>query len=443
MTASRRTARRTAGPSSGTDVAVIGAGHAGLTMSWYLQQAGVEHVVLERRDRLGGGWQDRWDAFRLVSPNWTSSFPGDPYRGPDPDAFMSRAEITARVAGYAERIGAPVRLGVHVRHLSTDGASFRLETTDGVLRARTVVSAAGSFHRPHIPDIAHGLPARLVQVHTHAYRNPESLPAGGVLVVGSGQSGVQIAQELRDAGRDVYLSVGSSGWAPRRYRGVDFFYWLGMVAIFGEAVGAPLPTVETLADPRMRLMANPQLSGHGGGHDVDLRRMAADGLHLVGRIESVDGERLELRADLVAKLAEADAYFDRRWRRLFDDFIIMAGIDAPPGVVERSPQQPPEPTELDLAKAGISSVVWTTGYRPDFGWIDLPITDELGFPRQRRGVSDVPGLYFLGLLWQHTQASATLRGPGLDARHLIEHMGMTPPPIEPPPPLSRPPSLRA
>jgi putative flavoprotein involved in K+ transport len=423
------------------ETAVIGAGQAGLIMSWYLRQADQEHVVLDRRSVLGGSWQDRWDAFRLVSPNWTTSFPGDPYSRPDPHGFMPRDQITARVAGYARKIHAPVHLQTEVRRLSTrHSGGFRLETSQGEMEASRVVIATGSFHVPRIPPIATHLPARLTQLHSHTYRNEASLPAGGVLVVGSGQSGVQIAEELKDAGREVYLSVGSAGRVPRRYRGRDFFYWLAMLAIHGEAIGVPLPTAETLADPRLKLAANPQLSGHHGGHDINLRRMAAEGLRLVGHLKSVGGDRLRLSRDLSVNLDRADRYFDEKYRRLFDTFIAKAHIVvAPPDDPRPFEHQPPEVTKLDLAKVGISTVIWTTGYRPDYGWIDLPIFDTLGFPTQRHGVSEVPGLYFIGLLWQHTQASATLRGPVLDGRYLAEQMGLPLPALDPGPYLLLPP----
>jgi putative flavoprotein involved in K+ transport len=428
---------------SKTAVVVVGAGQAGLTMSWYLGQASREHLVLDRRSSLGGGWQDRWNAFRLVSPNWTTSFPGDPYAGSDPNGFMPRHEIAARVANYAERIGAPVLLETEVRRLTArTGGGFGLDTSHGLLEAGAVVVATGSFHVPRIPALATKLPRRLTQLHSHAYRNVAALPDGAVLVVGSGQSGVQIAEELREAGREVYLSVGSAGRVPRRYRGQDFFYWLAMLAIYGEAVGVPLPTVDNLPDPRLKLAANPQLSGHHGGHDIDLRRMAAEGLRLIGRIDTVNHERLRLRNDLSANLAHADAIFDERYRKLFDDFITVAGIDAQAGDTQSYPYEPPPIGELNLLEAGISTVIWATGYALDFSWIDMPIFDNLGFPEQRRGVTSIPGLYFLGLLWQHTQASATLRGPALDGQHLAEHLGLRIAPLEPPPPLSPPPALR-
>ena len=415
------------------DTVVVGAGQAGLTMSWYLRQGDREHVVLERRPRLGGGWLDRWDGFRLVSPNWTTSFPGDPYAGPEPNAFMPRDEVAGRIAGYAERTAAPVHLETEVRRISPTVDGHLVETNQGAVRARNVIVAIGSFHTPTIPPVASELPASVTHLHSHAYRGEADLPPGAVIVVGSGQSGVQIAEELRDAGREVYLSVGSAGFAPRRYRGSDFFRWLAMLALHGDAVGVPLPKVADMPDLRARFVANPQLSGHGGGHDVNLRRLAADGITLLGRIERVEGRRLRLRDDLPRKLADADTQFDVRWKPLFDGIIAAAGIDAPPDDRVRYTFEPPVLEELDLAKAGVSSVVWTSGYGMDFGIVDPPITDELGVPCQRRGVSDVPGLSFIGLLWQHTQTSATLRGPALDGRHLAERMGIELPPLEPPP----------
>jgi putative flavoprotein involved in K+ transport len=407
------------------ETVIVGAGQAGLTMSWFLRQAGREHVIVERRATLGGGWQDRWDAFRLVTPNWTASFPGDPYAGRDPDAFMPRDAIAARVAGYAAAIDAPVHLDTAVVRLaSRPGGGFRVDTTDGSVEADQVVVAAGSFHTPRLPPIVGDLPARLTQLHSHDYRSNSSLPPGGVLVVGSGQSGVQIAEELMEAGRAVHLSVGTAGRVPRRYRGHDLFRWVYGLSAHGERVGVSLPTVEQLPDPRIRLAGNPHLSGHGGGHDTNLRQFAANGMTLLGRIESVSGERLSIADDLSANLARADAFFGERFQELCDRFIDRTGIEVPPDDRVPFDFEPPVLRELNLAKRGISSVIWTTGYRLDYGWLDLPILDAQGIPRQQRGVSEVPGLYFLGLLWQRNQLSATLMGPTHDARHVAAAMGL-------------------
>lgn len=409
------------------EVVVVGAGQAGLSMSWHLRRAGREHVLLDRRERLGGGWQDRWDAFRLVSPNWTASFPGDPYRGPDPDGFMPRDEMVARVAGYAGRISAPVALGTDVLRLRQRPAGgFELETSRGPIQAGAVIVATGGYHVPRVPACAAALSGRITHLHSHAYRSERQLAPGGVLVVGSGQTGVQLVEELHQAGRRVYLSVGSAGRAPRRYRGKDLFFWLRLLAARGDELGAPLPCASKLPDPRRRLAANPHLSGHGGGHDTDLRRLASEGVTLVGRLEAIDGRRLRLARDLSANLAAADRFFDERFRTLVDTAIARAGIDAPPDDRVLLPFEPPEVPELDLEREGVTTVLWASGYRLDYGWIEPPIFDAMGFPRQERGVSSVPGLHFIGSLWQHTQASATLFGLDLDARALAERMGLAP-----------------
>ncbi len=407
------------------ETVIVGAGHAGLTMSWFLREAGRDHVLLERRTTLGGGWQDRWDRFGLVTPNWTASFPGQPYDGSDPDGFMPRDEIVARVAGYADRIGAPVALETEVRRLTTrDTGGFRIETSAGHIETNEVIVATGGFHAPRVPAIAADLPARVTQLHSHDYRNESSLPPGAVLVVGSGQSGVQIAEELAAEGRRVFLSVGTAGRVPRRYRGRDIFHWLAALARRAADDGLGLPTVDQLPDRRLRSAGNPHLSGHHGGHDTNLRQFAASGMTLLGRIERIDGEWLRLAPDQSVHLARADRFFDERFRGLIDTYIERAGIDAPPDDRQPFVFEPTELAEIDLAEAGVWTVIWTTGYRLDYDWIDLPILDEQGFPRHRRGVTEVPGLYFLGLLWQHTQASATLFGPSLDAVHLAGRMGL-------------------
>ncbi len=404
------------------ETVVVGAGQAGLIMSHHLRQAGREHVVLDRREALGGGWQDRWDAFQLVSPNWTTGLPGFPYDGPEPDEYLHRDGVVARIAGYAAAIEAPVQLATIVERLTAedDGAlRFRIETSRGSIRARDVIVATGAFHVPKVPPAASAFAPRIHQVHAHDYRNPDSLPPGGVLLVGSGQTGVQLAEELQEAGREVTLSVGHCGRAPRRYRGQDFFWWLRRLVVEGPALDTPLPTVDQLPDPRMRLACNPHLSGHGGGHDTNLREFAARGIRLVGRFEAADGERVRFAQDLSANLRFADEFFDQRFRTLWDTFAERAGIDAPPDDREMFDFEPPEVPELDLAAAGINSVLWTTGYAPDYGWLDLSVLGEFGLPRQVRGISGVPGLSFLGLLWQHNQASANLAGVASDAEYLV------------------------
>ena len=408
-----------------THTVVVGAGHAGLIMSRHLNEAGREHVVLERREELGGGWRDRWDAFQLVTPNFVTSLPGFPYAGPDPDGYMTRDEVAGRVAAYAGEIQAPVLLSTTVNRLAADESppgGFVVETNRGVVQAREVVVATGAFHTPRIPRAAAFDPA-VHQLHAHHYRNEAELPPGGVLVVGSGQTGVQLAEELRAAGRAVTLSVGHCGRVPRRYRGRDIFWWMRSLVVDGPGVDVLLPTVDQLPDPRAKFGCNPHLSGHGGGHDTNLRRFAASGMRLVGRFTGADAHRARFAADLSANLAFADTFFDEFFRGLIDTFVERAGIDAPPDDRVLFALDVPEVTELDLRAEGISTVLWTTGYAPDYGWLDLPVLNEFGVPRHERGITDVPGLTFIGLLWQHNQASANFVGVAADGAYLASQWG--------------------
>lgn len=409
------------------ETAIVGAGQAGLTMSALLGAAGRDHVLLERREELGGGWRDRWDAFRLVTPGWTTGMLGWPYDGDDPDGFVPRDVIAGRVAAYAGRIGAPVVTGTDVRRVTMRPlGGFRLETSQGTLDADQVILATGGFHRPNTPAMAASLADRVLSLHSHDYRREQDLPPGGVLVVGSAQSGVQLAEELQAAGRDVYLAVGSAGRVPRRYRGRDIFFWLGLLVERGEELGVPLPTAAQLPHPSRRYAGNPHLSGHRGGHEVNLRALGRDGITLLGRLEAIDGERVRLADDLPANLDMAERFFRERFQNDIDELASRAGIDAPPA--EPPPVvdfEPPILRELDLADRGIGTVLWTSGYRQDWSWIEPPIADEFGFARQTDGVvTDVPGLFVIGSLWQRDQASATLFGVQRDARRLAARMGI-------------------
>jgi putative flavoprotein involved in K+ transport len=386
-----------------------------------LRNAGREHIVLERRSTLGGGWQDRWDAFQLVTPNLLTDLPDHPYDAGDPNGFMTRDEIVARTARYADVIDAPVAVETEVQRVSLDedrgdAARFSVETSGGTIRAIAVVGATGAFHTPRIPETGFG--PSIAQLHAHDYRNPGALRPGGVLVVGTGQTGVQLAEELFEAGRQVTLSVGHCGRVPRRYRDRDYFWWIRQLVLHGDDVGVSLPTVEQLPDPGMRLACNPHLSGHGGGHDTNLRRFAADGIRLVGRFDAADGTRARFRPDLEENLAFADATFDQRFQPLFERYIAAAGLDVPPDDREPFDFSVAEVTELDLAAEGISTVLWTTGYAPDYSWLDVPVERQFGVPVHHRGVTDIPGLSFIGMLWQRDNASANLAGVARDAEYL-------------------------
>jgi len=404
------------------ETVVVGAGQAGLVMSRLLSEAGREHVVLDRRPALGGGWQDRWDAFRLVSPNWTVGMPGLDYDGDEPDGFMPRADLVDWFRRYARAIDAPVELETDVTSLTSvsDGAShFRLETSRGPILAREVVVAGGPFQTPHVPPLARALAPSIQQLHSHDYRRPDDIAPGRVLLIGTGQSGVQLAEELRDAGREVILAVGRCGTVPRVYRGHDFFWWLRGLSRLAADVGPTLPRLEDLPGPAARFACNPQLSGHGGGHTVDLREMAAaGGVRLVGRFEGAEGTLARFAPDLGEKLRFADGFFAERLRWRFDALADRVGVTAPPDAPEPRAFEPPEITELDLAAEGVSSILWTSGYRPAFGWVDLPILDAFGLPRHVGGVTEVPGLTFIGLPWLVDMGSANLVAVVRDAEAL-------------------------
>jgi putative flavoprotein involved in K+ transport len=402
---------------------VIGGGQAGLATSYWLTQAGLQHLVLERRDRLGGSWHDRWDSFCLVAPNFTLLLPGMPYNGPDPDAFMPRDEVVRYVQDYAAAIGAPVRLGTAVRRLAAANGRFEVQAEGASFRARNVVLATGPYQRPTIPSASRGLAGHIQQLHSSQYRRPEQLAGGGVLVVGTGQSGAQIAEELHQAGRQVHLAVSTCPSVPRRYRGRDVVWWLLQSFLHGREVGVPFPTVDDLPSPAARFGCIPHVSGKDGGHDISLRRMARQGVRLYGRLESASGACVRFSDDLEERLAKVDRGFDEEFRPLFDAYIAAAGIDAPGD--DRPPPDdfvPPTRTALDLDAAGIGAVVWATGYALDFGWVDLPVLDEWGYPRHKRGVTIYPGLYAVGLRWLYSEPSSVFAGVGADAAHVVEHL---------------------
>ncbi len=402
---------------------VIGGGQAGLATSYWLTQAGIEHLVLEQRDRLGGAWHDRWDSFCLVAPNFTLRLPGMPYTGPDPEAFMPRDEVVDYVRRYAASFAAPVRLGTTVRRLAAPNGRFEAHTDDGTYPARNVVLATGPYQRPKVPPTSSRLPAHIQQLHSHDYRRPGQLAGGAVLVVGTGQSGTQIAEELHEVGRQVHLAVSGCPGLPRRYRGRDVYWWMLNCFLHGAELGVPFPTVNDLPSPAARFGCDPHLSGKNGGHDINLRRLARQGVRLYGRLESAAGACARFSEDLHQRLASADRWFDEELRPMFDAYIAAAGIEAPPD--DRPPHDdytPATSPELDLDAAGVGAVVWATGYRLNFGWVDLPVLDEWGYPRHVRGVTTQPGLYAVGLPWLYSEPSSVIAGVGADAAHIVEHI---------------------
>jgi putative flavoprotein involved in K+ transport len=388
------------------DAIVVGGGQAGLAASRELAKVGVEHVVLER-GRTGQTWRDRWDSFCLVSPNWTVQLPDHPYDGDDPDGYMSRDEIVAYLERYRDALGLPVRDGVGAVSVEAGPAGFRLETTDGALRTRALVLATGAYQRPYRPPAAEGLPSNLLQIDVNDYRNPGALPPGRVLIVGSGQSGCQIAEELHDAGREVVLACGRAAWVPRRLGGRDIFHWL----VDTGFMAAP---VESLPTPEARLAANPIATGHGGGHDLDLRVLRAKGVVLAGHlVGAADG-----KARFAPDLGESVTGGDERYRQLMDLVVTTAtelGIPQPE-IREPEPFDPASRERLSLN--GFGAVIFAGGFRPMYrAWLPWPEAfDELGFPIHRDGASTVvDGLYFVGVHFLRVRKSSLFLGVGDDA----------------------------
>lgn len=398
------------------DTLIIGGGQAGIAMSEQLSKRGVPHLVLERH-RIAERWRtERWDGLHANGPAWHDRLPLLPIADVDPDGFATRDQMAAYLVSYAERIAAPVREGVAVTALrrTADGNAFRAETSQGVIEASRVVAATGPFQRGVIPPVV-PTESGIRQLHSNSYRNPTQLPEGAVLVVGAGSSGAQIADELARAGRRVYLSVGTHQRPPRRYRGHDFGWWLGVLGVWGAA--APEAGTAHVTIP---------VSGAYGGETIDFRRMAARGVTLLGRVETYDAEILRLAPDLAANLSAGDASYNAMLDAA-DAYAAREGLDLPPEPTARLTI--PDPScvthpilRLDLAAAGIASIVWATGYALDFGWLECGTFTNAGVPIHRRGVTEIPGLYVLGLSWLSRRASAFIFGAEYDATYLAEHI---------------------
>ncbi len=390
---------------------VVGGGQAGLAISHELTAAGVEHLVLERH-RIAHSWrEERWEAFCLVTPNWQCRLPGHPYPVDDPDGFMLRDEIVAYVEAFAASFGPPLHEGVDVRAVEAAGEGFLVRTSHGDLTAGQVVLAVGGYHVPSVPALGANLPDRVTQVHSARYRSPHALPDGAVLVVGSGQSGAQIAEDLHLAGREVHLAVGTAPRVARRHRGRDVVAWLADMGHYD------MPIDEHPEGLAARREANHYVTGRDGGRDIDLRAFAAEGMHLHGRLAGSAGGALRFAGDLRANLDAADAT-KQRIEDGIDRWIAEHGVDAPPAERYVAPWAPASGEPTTLALAEVSSVVWATGFRSDWSWVRLPAFDGTGYPVHRRGVTSVSGLFVLGLPWLHTWGSGRFAGIARDAEHL-------------------------
>jgi putative flavoprotein involved in K+ transport len=408
-----------------TETIIIGAGQAGLAMSRCLTDEGADHVVLER-GRLAERWRsERWDSLRLLTPNWAARLPGWQYQGDDPDGYMTAGQVVRYFESYAGSFDAPVHEGTTVLSLRRDGDGFSLTTDQGTWHAAQVVIATGWCDRPHVPRAAMGLSSSIAQLTPSTYRNPDQLPKGGVLVVGASASGVQLADELVRAGRHVALAAGNHTRIPRRYRGLDIFWWLDQMGTFTK-------TIDDMPDlARARREPSLQLVGRPDGRSLDLVTLEAAGVRLAGRLLGIDGTAVRFADDLPVTTAAADARMNRVLGDV-DAFIEAQGLEREvlPRQRVRSLRRPRGTTGLDLRRAGIATVIWATGFERPYSWLHVPVLDRHGEISQRRGVTPVPGLYVLGQRFQHTRNSNFIDGVRHDAAFVAHHLTQHARPLE-------------
>ncbi|HEY5730384.1 MAG TPA: NAD(P)-binding domain-containing protein [Anaerolineales bacterium] len=398
---------------------IIGGGQAGLATSYHLKQLGREHIVFEAAEKAGNAWRnDRWDSFTLVTPNWSVQLPGAHYEGNDPDGFLLKDEIVAYFERYVEKFELPIRFKTSVLEVSPmeNGNGYQVQTSGGTYQAKNVVVATGSYQKPKIPAFSANIPEMILQIHSGQYRNPGQLPAGAVLVVGSGQSGMQIAEELYQSGRKVYLCTGTAPRVPRRYRDRDIFTWLLDTGFLNQ-------TPETLPSLKARRAGIPHLSGKGGGRTLNLHQFMRDGVTLLGHIANAQNGKVMLAPDLMENLTKVDKA-EKEIIAMIDTYIDTNNIKLPQEILPnlQDGYSAEVITELDLKSSNINSVIWGIGYTADYSLVKLPVIDEDGFALQKRGVTRYPSLYFIGMNWLNTRKSPTLLGVGEDVEYIISDM---------------------
>ena len=395
-----------------TDAIVIGAGQAGLAMSHCLAARGIGHLVLER-GRVAERWRsERWDSLRLLSPNWMTRLPGWTYRGADPEGFMTMPEVIGFLEGYAA--AAPVETGVAVEAVKLTGGGYRLDTSAGVFAARAVVIATGQCDLPFIPAMAAALPKAVHEVTPSSYRNPAMLPAGGVLVVGASASGVQLAEEIHRSGRPVTLAVGRHTRLPRRWRGRDILDWMDRAGVLSERAEQVRDLAAARAQPSLQLVGRPDHAS------LDLGTLRDIGVRVVGRAAGIAGGRVLLQDDLAETTAAAERTLERLLARIGP---VADAEDAP----DEPPPPPltrfaPSPPAIDMAAEGIRSVLWATGFRRNYAWLQVPVLNAAGEIRHHGGITPAPGLYVLGLRFLRRRNSNFLDGVGADAEALAAHL---------------------
>lgn len=402
------------------DVIVIGAGHSGLAMSYRLSQLGVEHVVLERGEVANAWRTERWDSLRLLTPKWLTRLPGHAYVGNDPHGYMTMAEVTGFIERYAMKCDAPVHTGTSVTRVECCGAGYRVDTDKGAWLARAVVLATGAFNIPNVPGLAEGVPADVQQVTAKDYRRPEQLADGGVLVVGASATGLQLAEEIHASGRPVTLAVGEHVRVPRRYRGRDILYWMLEMGLYDQGI-------DDVDDPlRVARLPSPQLAGTPDHSTLDLNALTAKGVRLVGRLAGMREGRAQFSGGLRNVCELADLKMNRLLRSI-DAWIDAQGLAGEAGPVEEYAPTLVEATpalEVDLAAGEISTIVWATGFRPDYSWLHAKAFDARGRLRHTGGVIDVAGLYVLGLPFLRKRKSSFIHGAGDDVEALSSHLSM-------------------